>query len=547
MKKILKWFAIVAGILLLVIIITILSVFIANDRYGFFPSGGQISELQKQYDVIFYDINLEVLSEEQALEGFTNVRIKSVTNGLSVIELDLINNFDISKVLVREQELDFEHDDQKLVIHLTQSLKLDQVLELSIHYSGQPIQALIPPWIGGFNWSKDPNGDDWIGVSCQGEGGKIWFPCKTHPSDEPDSAAINITVPKPYYCAANGVLQKITEPRQGFQTFHWFTRYPINNYNISINIAKYKILENRYTSIENNTIPVIYYYVNASVGQADSLVNMAIDMLKSLEKFFGEYPFAREKFGLVETAYPGMEHQTINSYGNNYRMTQRNGFEFDLLLLHEMTHEWWGNKVTAGDWADFWIHEGIGTYSEALYLLDKLGEGSYHDHLAGKKRRIRNSSPILIERPADSYEAYSGDIYYKGAYFMHSLRYALGDNLFFPLLFQFANDSAYTHQNQVITDDFLDLVNRNSGQDFTPFFDLFLKTTKLPDVVVDSLGNGQWTAYVPNIDFELPMEFEVDGELRRVTIGPEKITIDADSAIIVDPNKWYLHQSDFRN
>jgi aminopeptidase N len=488
-----------------------------------------------------------VLSEEQALEGFTNVMVKSLTEGLSVIELDLINNFDVSKVLVREQELDFDHGNQKLVIHLSQSLHPDQILELSIHYSGQPIEALAPPWIGGFNWSKDQNDDDWIGVSCQGEGGKIWFPCKTHPSDEPDSVAINITIPKPYYCAANGVLQKITEPRQGFQTFHWLTRYPINNYNISINIAKYKILEKSYTSVDNNTIPVIYYYLTASSGQADSLVNMAIDMLKSFEKFFGEYPFAREKFGLAETSYPGMEHQTINSYGNNYRMTDINGFEFDLLMLHEMSHEWWGNKVTVDDWADFWIHEGIGTYSEALYILDKMGEDSYHEHLAGKKKRIRNGSPILIERPASSYEAYSGDIYYKGGYFMHSLRYALGDSLFFPILFQFATDSAYTYQNRVTTDDFLELVNKSSGQDYESFFKLFLKTTNLPNVVVDSLDTGQWAVSVPNIDFELPMEFEVDGELKRVLVGPKKVPIYADSVIVVDPNKWYLHQSDFSN
>jgi aminopeptidase N len=545
LKKLFKWSAIVAGSLLLIFVISIISVFIAHDRYGFFPSGGQISELQKQYDVIFYDINLEVLSEKQALDGFTNVMIKSLTNGLSIIELDLIDNFDVSRVLAREQELAFRHDDQKLVINLVQSLNLDQILELSIHYSGQPIQAIVPPWIGGFNWSKDQNDDDWIGVSCQGEGGKIWFPCKTHPSDEPDSVAINITAPKPYYCAANGVLQEISEPGQEFQTFHWLTRYPINNYNISINIAKYKILEKSYTSVENNTIPVIYYYLTASSGQADSLVNMAIDMLKSFEKFFGEYPFAREKFGLAETAYPGMEHQTINSYGNNYRMTEINGFEFDQLMLHEMAHEWWGNKVTVDDWADFWIHEGIGTYSEALYILDKLGEGAYHDYMARKKKRIRNRSPILIERQASSYEAYSGDIYYKGAYFMHSLRYALDDSLFFAILFQFANDSVYTYQNQVITEDFLDLVNEKSGQDYVPFFNFFLKTTNLPNIVVDSLGNGQWTLSVPNIDFELPMEFEIEGELRRIIVGPEKVLIDADSAIVVDPRKWYLHRSDF--
>ena len=257
------------------------------------------------------------------------------------------------------------------------------------------------------------------------------------------------------------ILEKITEPREGFTTYHWFTRYPTNNYNISINIAKYDILEKSYTSIKGNEIPIIYYYLNDPKQRADSLVDMAIDMLQTLEKFYGEYPFAKEKFGLVETSYWGMEHQTINSYGNNYSYRERGNIKFDQLMLHEMTHEWWGNKVTVNDWADFWIHEGIGTYSEALYLLDKLGEEGDHDHMSGKKRGIRNKSPILKSKNATTSEAYIGDIYTKGAYFMHSLRYILGDSIFFSTIYRFANDEEYTYKNPVDTEDFVELVNNN--------------------------------------------------------------------------------------
>ena len=285
--------------------------------------------------------------------------------------------------------------------------------------------------------------------------------------------------------------------------------------------------------------------MNEPAERADSLVDMAIDMLKTLEQYYGEYPFAKEKFGLVETSYLGMEHQTINSYGNNYRMTKRQGTEFDLLMLHEMTHEWWGNKVTTIDWADFWIHEGIGTYSEALYVLHKTGEAGYHAHMAGKKREIKNKTPILLAQPAASSKAYSGDLYRKGAYFMHSLRYALGDSIFFQTLHQFATDPAYTYQNPVETNDFLLLVNKNSGEDYSKFFKLFLETTELPNVVVDSLGNGKWNVSIPNIDFELPMELEIDGDRTSTILGNHPVLIDAESRIIVDPQNWYLHQSDF--
>ena len=543
MKKALKWIAIIFASLILIVVCVVAGVFIAHDRYGFYPTGGELSELQAQYDAVYYDLNLEINSKKQALAGYADVTVKSLVDTLSAVELDLINNFDVSKVLLAGEDASFRHKKQKLVVIVDPAAQKGQLLTLRIHYSGQPIQAIRPPWIGGFNWSKDSLDNDWIGVSCQGEGGKIWFPCKSHPSDEPDSAAINITVPEPYYCASNGVLEGITKPRPGFQTFHWKTRYPINNYNISINIAKYKILEKSYTSIDGNRIPVVYYHL-ADSTRADTLVNMAIDMLQTLEKYFGEYPFAREKFGLAETAYLGMEHQTINSYGNGYKWTTRDGFDFDWLMLHEMSHEWWGNKVTVADWADFWIHEGIGTYTEALYLLDKIGEKAYHQHMAGKRSAISNETPIMPQRPALSNKAYTRDIYYKGAYFMHSLRYILGDSLLFPILHEFATDSATTYKNQVTTADFLDLVNKRSARDLSPFFHFYLETTDLLAIVIDSLDAAQWDVSIPNIDFQLPVEVEVDGERQRLTLSSSPTRITADS-IAIDPQKWYLHKNDF--
>lgn len=534
--------AITVASLLLLIIIVLAAIFIGHDRYGFYPSGGKLSDLQLQYDAVFYDLHLEILSDKQALKGFANITVKSLNDSLRTIELDYIQNFDVSRISFEDKILPFEHRKQKLVIDLPEIIPQGQLVRLAIHYSGQPIQALYPPWIGGFNWSKDTNGNDWIGISCQGEGGKIWYPCKTHPSDKADSVALHITVPEPYYCAANGVLQEITKPSPGRLTYHWLTRYPISTYNVNINIGKYNIIEKSYTSVNGNIIPVIYYHLTAPESKADSLVNMAIGMLQTFEKFYGEYPFGREKFGLVETAYLGMEHQTINAYGNEYRYKETLGHSYDLLMLHEMTHEWWGNKITANDWADFWIHEGIGTYSEALYLLEKTGEVGYHAHMATIQSRVRNKRPILVERPAKSHETYSGDIYYKGACFMHALRYALGDNLFFPLLNQFSTDSRYTYQHGAITDDFLALVNERSGSDFSPFFHLFLETTTLPNVMVDSLGQGQWSVVIPNIEFALPVELEMDGKLCRIVLSKKPLMVQAELRPVVDPRNWYLLQ-----
>ena len=546
MKKILKWFLILTGIFIFIGVVAVATVFISHDRYGFYPTGGKLSELQSHYDALAYDIHLEVFSEEQAIKGFTTITLQSLSDDLAILELDLIDNFEISKVLIADQELSFQHNDQKLRINLNQNVKQGETLDVCVYYEGQPIEAIMPPWIVGFNWSKDAHGDDWVGLSTQGEGGKIWFPCKAHPSDEPDRVELHITVPKPYTCASNGILQSITEPREGFQTFHWLTTYPINNYNITLNIAKFEIIEKSYTSIDGNEIPVVYYHLTEDKEKANQLVDMAIDMLETFETYFGEYPFAKEKFGLVETSYLGMEHQTMNSYGNDYKMTTRQNFEFDSLMLHEMSHEWWGNKVTVKDWADFWIHEGLGTYSEALYVLAKTGEAGYHEHMASLKKKIRNKSPVLGTRNAKSNESYSGDIYFKGASIMHSLRFILGDTDFFSTLRQFATDPAYTYHNLGCTDDFISLVHQNSDQDLSGFFRLYLETTSLPSVLVVPDGPGKWQVSIPNIEFELPMELEHGGETGRYVLGKEPIRIESQAEINVDPRHWYFLEGDLK-
>lgn len=541
MRKFLKWTAIVLGSIVLLIIITIAVILIRHDRYGFYPSGGVLSENQAKYDILFYDLNLEINSFEQSIAGYTTVKLKSLADSLNQIELDLIDNFDVSNLSsTYSTALDFEHDDDKLWITLKNSLNKNNITDLKIDYQGQPVEALMPPWIGGFNWSKDSTGADWIGLSCQGEGAKIWFPCKDHPSDEPDSVAINITIPEPYYCASNGLLRAVTKPKEGFQTFHWITHYPINNYNINVSIGKYEILTREYITKDGNSMPVMFYVLPQAKKGAAELIDMAVDMLYTYRKYYGEYPFTKEKFGIVYTDFLGMEHQTINAYGNRYRYQTVNGKKYDWLMLHEMGHEWWGNKVTANDWADFWIHEGICTYGEALYQLDKGGEEAYHNYMKRIKRKIRNKKPIIPKRNATEREAYRGDIYSKGAYFMHSLRYVLGDSIFFKTLKQFATDSSFTYQKRVTTDDFLELVNRNSKKDYSKFFHLYLNTTELPEIKIDSLSVDSFEISIPNIDFELPMNVTLDNQTQKMILSQTPIKVQSKSKPKIDEENWLL-------
>ena len=541
MKKFFKWLGIIIGSIILLIVIAIAAVLIRYDRYGLYPSGGPLSESQAKYDVIYYGINLEVMSEDQAIAGYVDIKLKSLTDNLNKIELDLIDNFDVLGLTDPDNHgLNFDHGGDKLMVNLVKPAGKDELIDLRIKYEGQPVEALMPPWIGGFNWSKDSTGADWIGLSCQGEGAKIWIPCKDHPSDEPDSVALSITIPKPYYCAANGVLREITEPKEGFQTYHWITHYPINNYDINISIGKYKVLQKYYYLENGDSMPVIFYHLAQSEAGAEKHLDMAIDMLKTYRKYYGEYPFAKEKFAIVETKYLGMEHQTINAYGNHYKYRKINGKDWDDLMVHEMGHEWWGNKVTANDWADLWIHEGICTFGEALYLREKGGEKAYHDHLQMIKKRISNKTPIIPKRNANSHEVYTGDIYSKGAWLMNSLRYILGDSAFFAALKDFATNPQYTYQNRVVTDNFIDLIKRHSQSDFSAYIADYLYTTNIPDVRVDSVSQNLYNVSIPNIDYTLPMDISGDEMYERVVLSKKPVQINSSVKPVVDPEDWYL-------
>lgn len=541
MKKILFWCGVVLGSILILVLMIL---FYFSWQYGIFGSdyqnGGILSENQAKYDVKYYNINLAVDAKKEFLSGYTEISVAGAAD-LDILEFDLIDNYTIDNVEINSLKIsDFTHRDNKLLIPLQNSFSKNEIVQVKIAYSGSPPIAKNPPWRGGFVWDMDDYGNDWVSFSCQGEGAKIWIPCKDHPSDEADSVSINITVPEEYYVASNGLLRETSFPESGYKTYHWFSGYPINNYLINFGIGKFEIVQKEYIALDGTKMPVIFYVLPHMRYGADDFLDKAMDMLYSYRKFFGEYPWVKEKAAFLNTPFAGMEHQTLISYGNEYKESYFNGLILDKLLLHELGHEWWGNKLTVNDWADFWIQEGICTYAEALYVLDRAGEAAYHRYMFYLSSHIRNRSPLISHKNSTADDSYSTDIYNKGAAFMHTLHYVLGDDVFFQTLKQFVTDSAYTFENQVVTNDLLQLVNKNSGQDWTDLFHLYLNTTDLPQIKIDSLTTDTYNVSIPNIDFELPMEVEYNGKTERLMLGHKPVKLVSDYRPLIDEMNWYL-------
>ncbi|HHQ49587.1 MAG TPA: M1 family peptidase, partial [Acidobacteria bacterium] len=275
--------------------------------------------------------------------------------------------------------------------------------------------------------------------------------------------------------------------------------------------------------------------------QARRMWKEAPHILEVLGHYFGEYPFLKDKYWVVEAPYLGMEHQTLVAYGDNFT---DNSFGFDGILLHETAHEWWGNKVTVSDWADFWLHEAFATYAEALYVDATSGHERYLAYMKRMRPRIHNKKPIVQGKNLDSIHAYTGDIYFKGAWVLHTLRWLIGDEAFLGILHDFPNDPRYAYRHAT-TKDFTDFVEARTGRDLGWFWKRYLYTAALPRYTVTRSASGKGEKLQLAWDdpsFELPIPVSVGGQLHRVAMpqGHGELVIPAGAEVEVDPEGLIL-------
>ena len=521
-------------------------------------SGGALMPEQAAYDVTFYDLALSVEPADSTIEGTLTVHARLV-QPVEYLVLDLDTTLSVSDVRLnagdRAAPLSFEHREGKLWCDFGGMMQPGEEVVVEVAYGGAPRVAPNPPWIGGFTWARASSGEPWIATTVQVDGADLWWPAKDHPSDEPDSVALHITVPERLVVASNGRLREVTETEDGRPTYHWFVSTPINNYNVALNIAPYRTIEGTYESVSGDSIPVTFWVLPEAYEKGEELFPQFAEHLRFYEERLGPYPFRADKYGVVHTPHLGMEHQTIIAYGNDFT---DNEFGFDFLHHHELGHEWWGNLVSAADWRDFWIHEGFCSYMQALYAEELGGEEAYHRYMAGSRGGIGNRQPVAPREARSTQQMYfvapdytqsDGDIYAKGAWVLHTLRYLIGDEAFAEALHRMAYpDPAMEHVTEggqtrfATTDDFLRIAEETSGQELGWFFEVYLRQPELPQLVVETDENGSRMHWdVPgNLPFPMPVEVEVDGETQRIAM-PQGAASLPDSAT-ADPKGWILKQ-----
>lgn len=434
------------------------------------------------FDVYFYDLNVKIIPKGRKILGSNSIFFH-VLQPCKTIQIDLFENYSVTGIIWNGIALPYKREFNALFIEFPLELKAGENQVIQITYKGKPLNAPNPPWDGGFVWKKDQNNDLWLGVACEHLGASSWWPNKDHLSDKTDSMLIHLQVPRGYQAISNGNLRQVKPTGKKYDQFSWFVSYPINNYNVTFYVGRYVSFSD--TLVQGpDTTRFDYNVLNYNLETAREHFKQTRDVIGFYNRAFGIYPFQHDGFGLVESPYEGMEHQSAIAYGNGYnRMTNSDNNEYrnqiyDYIIVHEAAHEWWGNSVTAADMADIWIHEGFATYAELMFLEDRFGKDEYMYELADKSQYILNIWPMVQNRNVNENTFASNDVYNKGAMMLHCFRCSVNnDSLFYALIRAFS--LKYRYQT-LTSSDFISFVNQYTGKDFSDFFNKYLYDTRLP-------------------------------------------------------------------
>jgi aminopeptidase N len=436
---------------------------------------GQYGRHRANNDLLFYHLDVRVDPEKKSIAGKNTIRFRMLSDDTR-IQLDLAANLNVDRIVLGSSPLKHERDLDTVYVDFPTTLRAGREYSIDFHYSGQPREQ---GRFGGLAFRKDAAGRHWITTACEDEGARIWWPNKDQWRDEVERMQISVSVPNDLVDVSNGRFMGKTDLGDGYTRWDWLVQYPINNYNVSLNIGRYEHFSSTF-----GDLPLDYYVLPENLEKARQQFAQVGPMLEAFQHYFGEYPFAKDGFKLIEVPYAGMEHQSAVTYGNGFM----NGYlgkdwtgigtslKFDFIIIHESAHEWFGNAVSAADVSDMWIQEGWTTYLEGLYVERLFGHDEAIRYINSYKPKVLNREPIITQRGI--HRQPQQDMYFKGTLFLNTLRSVLNDDAaWWVLVRDFYQQFKYRN---ILTEDVVRFFNTRTTRDWTPIFDQYLRRSALP-------------------------------------------------------------------
>lgn len=476
---------------------------------------GSIGPARAWWDVTYYDLDLKVMPADSSIRGRTGITYH-VRQPATEMQVDLAEQLQVDSIVQDGRRLALRREGDAMFVTLAAPQPAGATKTVTVYYHGRPRVAQRAPWDGGFVWTRDPGGDPWIATAVQGLGASAFWPNKDHQTEEPDSQRIAVTVPRGMTDVSNGRLRDTRQNADGTTTYEWFVTSPINNYNVTVNAGTYAHFSDVYQG-EKGELTLDFYPLAMNEAAARRQFQQVKPMLACFERWFGPYPWYEDGFKLIETPHLGMEHQSAVAYGNGYVNGYRgtdlsgtgHGLQWDYIIIHEAGHEWFGNNITSTDLADMWVHEGFTTYSEGIYTECQQGKEAGAAYIIGERQQISNAGPVQGTHFGVSQEG-SGDMYFKGASMLHTIRQVVDDDERWRGILRGLNA---TFGRQAVTGaQVQEYMSREAGIDLSRVFRQYLTTTRVP-VLEYRIQAGtlsyRWTNVVPG--FDMPV---------RVTLAP---------------------------
>lgn len=493
---------------------------------------GTVGPERSWWNVLHYDINVTPDYKTKSITGKTTITYQVIADQHSpYLQIDLQKPLTVDTIFYNNKQYinfpsqPYYNEGNVWHIPLPKTPK-GSIQSISIAYHGTPREAIRPPWDGGWIWTTDKNGRPWMSVACQGLGASVWYPCKDHQSDEPDKGAtLTISVPDTLVAVGNGRLKTRTTENK-MASYTWEVKSPINNYDIIPYIGKYVNWTDTLNG-EAGKLDLSYWVLDQDFAKAKKQFEQVKPMLRAFEYWFGPYPFYEDGYKLVEAPHLGMEHQSAVAYGNEFMNGYLGhdlsgtgwGLKWDYIIVHESGHEWFGNNITTKDIADMWVQEGFTDYSETLFIEYYYGKQAADEYVQGLRNKIANDKPII--GPYGVNQEGSGDMYYKGANLIHTVRQIINDDEKFRQILRGLNKDFY-HQT-VTSKQVEDYISKKSGHDLSKIFDQYLRTTQVPVLKLSADGNQlkfKWSNCISG--FAMPVRLS-SGQWLYPTTSEQKI------------------------
>jgi aminopeptidase N len=464
---------------------------------------GEYGRYRANNDLLHYTLDVRVDPDRKHLSGKNTIRFKMLQDDTR-IQLDLYANLNVDRIVLGATPLTYTRELNAVFVDFPETLRAGREYSIDFHYSGTPLET---GRFGGFSFSKDPQGNHWINTACEGQGASIWWPNKDQWRDEPEGMELRVAVPNNLVDVSNGRFLGKTDLGDGYTRWDWRIHYPINSYNVSVNAGNYV-----HFGEKMGDLTLDYYVLPGSLEKAKVQFAQAKPMIEAFERVFGEYPFKKDGFKLIEVPYSGMEHQSAVTYGNRWA----NGYlerdwtgvgvslKFDFIIIHESAHEWFGNAVSAADVSDMWIQEGWTTYLEVVYVEQLFGYADALKYVNGYKEKVRNVEPIITQRGI--HRSPNQDQYFKGALFLHTLRNVVNDEATFWAAMRDTYQK-FKYQN-IMTEDLVAFMNTRLGMNLTPLFNQYLRRAELPTLELvfnDKEGTVAYRWRAGERDFAMPI------------------------------------------